>query len=73
MAAGNVVVTVTGIAGAGQASVATVIRDVASVNFRFRDGVVEITQQGGPTASYEYSNMATVTISPSAKTVTLST
>lgn len=73
MAAGNATVTITGQTGPGLTATATVITDVAQVNFKFKSGTVEITKDGGPTAYFEYSNIATVTIVPATKAVTIST
>jgi hypothetical protein len=73
MPAGVVSVTVTAKIGPGNSVTSLALTDVASVNFRFKDGVVEVVKDGGPTTSFEYSDIATVTITPAAKTVTLST
>ncbi len=73
MAAGVYSVTVTGQTGPGLTATAVVITNVASVNFRVADGAVDVNVQNGPTRTFEYSNIATVTVTPAAKTMVLST
>lgn len=73
MAAGVYQVTVTGQTGPGQTATAVVLTDVESINFRVKDGAVDIKKLNGPSTTFEYSNIATVTVTPASKTMVLST
>lgn len=75
MAAGNVQVTVTAKTGPGITVTGMVLNNVSAVNFRFADGIIDVvnTNPSGQVNSFQYSDIATVTISPSAKTVVIST
>lgn len=73
MAAGVVTVTATAKIGAGASVTALVLTNVASVNFRFKDGCVDVIKDGGPTTTFEYSDIATVTVTPATKVVAIST
>jgi hypothetical protein len=74
MSAGNVTATVTAKTGPGITVTGQVLTNVSEIRFRFKDGVVDIYRLEPPTmSSFEYSDISTVTITPSAKTVVLST
>lgn len=74
MPAGAVVATVTGNIGPGLTATGRVINNVRNINFRFADGSVDIYSDDlpGGMSTFQYSAMATVTITPAAKTVVLS-
>lgn len=74
MAAGNVTVTVTAKTGPG-ITVTAGIYTASAVNFQFAKGIIDVVHDVpvGKVSSFQYSDVATVTISPSAKTVVIST
>jgi hypothetical protein len=72
MAAGAVTATVTAKLGPGLSVSALAFSDVNSINFNFAAGEFEIIQET-KTTQFEYSDVSTVTITPSTKVVTIST
>lgn len=75
MAAGLVSVTITGQTGPGKTVTSLAVTDVSNINFDFAGGVVKVVQRNPvpKTIEVEYSNLATVTITPSTGVVVLST
>ena len=70
MPAGNVTLTATGDTGPGQQITAAAIANVSQMNFRFKDGVVDIYVEDPPKMlSVQYSNLSAVTFTPASKTV----
>lgn len=70
MPAGNVTLTATGDTGPGQQITAQSIPNVSAMNFRFKDGVVDIYVEDPPKMlSVQYSNLSGVTFTPASKTV----
>jgi hypothetical protein len=70
MPAGNVTVTATGDTGAGQQMTAQTLSNVSAMNFRFKDGAVDIIQEEPPRMlTVQYSNLTGVTFTPASRTV----
>lgn len=73
MANGVITATITAKTGPGITVTAQVLQEVDAINFDFVGGVITVFQSPDKYSTYQYSDIATVSISPSAKTVTIST
>lgn len=72
MPAGNIQLTATADTGPGQQATSQVIPNVSSMNFRFKDGVVDVYVEDPPKMlSFQYSNLTAVTFTPASKTVVI--
>ena len=70
MPAGAITLTATGDTGPGRQMTAQVIQNVINMNFRFKDGVVDIFADDPPRMlTVQYSNLSAVTFTPASKTV----
>jgi len=70
MPAGNITLTATGDTGPGQQVTANVIPEVSRLDFRFKDGVVDVYVENPPKMlTFQYSNLSGVTFTPASRTV----
>jgi len=72
MPAGTITLTVTADTGPNQQITAQVITEVISMNFRFKDGAVDIYADNPPRMlTVQYSDLTGVTFTPASRTVTI--